>query len=60
MAQILREVDKGICTICFGSGYDVNFKKEQSIMKIKKDKSTKFDLDKCPICGGSGRRIEIE
>lgn len=60
MAYVPRYVDKGICTCCNGSGWAEVFNKQTPTSKIKRDKPTQFDLDKCSVCGGSGRRIELE
>lgn len=60
MCHILRQVDKGMCTFCFGSGWDNSFKLEESILNIKREKPSNFDLNKCPVCSGSGRHIIIE
>lgn len=61
MAHIHREIDKGICTACFGSGEDESFKIGEFPMQlVTKRQLTAFDLNKCQVCNGSGRIIKIE
>jgi hypothetical protein len=60
MAHILIEVDKGQCNYCFGSGWEPKITEQHTAIKNTLRLPTQFDIGKCSVCGGTGRRIEIE